>query len=623
MKKSFAWVAAMCWLIGASAQDVQLRRVDPPFWWSGMQDPALQLTVYGPGIGDAKATVSYPGITLDASSRVPNPNYLFLDLRLAPDVKPGLVPIVFEHNGRKIEIRYEIKSSPKTPETRGLDGSDLVYLIMPDRFANGDPTNDELKGSRDTITTRKSPYLRHGGDFKGITDHLSYLEELGVSAIWLTPVIINDGAPVKEGHGNMQSAYHGYHFTDHYRVDPRLGGNEGYLRLIDTLHDRGIKVVQDAVYNHVGKFHWLYLDPPADDWFVRWPAYTEASHREGTLSDPHGAEADRQVQLGGWFTPFLPDINHHNPFFAKYLIQNAIWHTAYFGLDAWRIDTYKYNDLAFMNACNAALVREFPGITLFGESWVNHPAGLAYFVENNLKTDFACNLESTVDFPTQHVLARALTEKPGWDEGLMRLYQVLAQDFLYAHPEKLVTFLDNHDTDRFYSTIGESLPRFKMAMGWLLTTRGIPQLYYGTEILMKNFKNPTDAEVRQDFPGGFAGDKVNKFTAAGRTPQEQEAFAFTQALIKYRRQSSALSSGALTQFVPKNGVYVFFRHDDSQTVMVIMNQLETSQTLSTERFQERMKGFTQARNVLTGATVSSLGSLSLPAQSITILELNP
>jgi glycosidase len=606
----------------AAAQNVTISRVEPAFWWDNMARPDLTLTFYGSNASLCKVSADYPGVEIAATTRLSNPNYLFVRLRLDTVLlRPGIMPLVLEFGANKVTLQYEFKRREQRSMPRGLDGSDFIYLIMPDRFANGDPSNDKFPTLRDTICDRKSPYLRHGGDFKGILDHLDYFQELGITALWLNPVIINDNEPVKESHGNLQAGYHGYHFTDHYQVDPRFGGNEGYRQLTQEMHKRGMKIIQDAVYNHVGKSHWMYLDPPSPDWFNVWPEYTQTSHKEATMADPHAASIDQEVMTAGWFTPFLPDLDCRHPLLADYLIQHAIWSTEHFGLDAWRIDTYKYNDLEFMNRCNAALVQEFPGLSIFGETWVTQPASLAYFVENNLQTDFRCNLESTCDFPTYSAILASLTENWGWEDGLNRIYGTLAQDFVYRHPEKLITFVDNHDTDRFYSVIKEDFRKFKMGMGWLLTSRGIPQMYYGTEILMKNFKNPTDAEVRQDFPGGFPGDKVNKFSAKGRTAQEEEAFQFIKALAGYRKGSEALTRGKLTHYLPQQGVYVYFRHTEKQTVMVILNQNASEQEISTARFAERMRGFRSAKNIMTGAAVSSLDKLRVQPMSITILEL--
>jgi glycosidase len=446
---------------------------------------------------------------------------------------------------------------------------------------------------------------------------------LGVTALWLTPVIENEERLKNEGSGRMQAGYHGYHFTDHYRIDRRFGGNEGYIAFSKAVHQSGMKLVQDAVYNHVSDDHWMFKDRPAKDWFNNWATYTNSSHKEQPLYDPHGAETDKQVMLDGWFTPFLPDLNQRNPFLATYLIQHAIWSTEMFSLDAWRIDTYKYNDPAFMNRCNQALIAEYPSIHLFGESTASNPFSLSYFVRSNVNFPFRSNLPGTLDFPLNGAINDALRQNFGWDEGVSRLYQTVAQDAVYTDPMRLVTQLDNHDTDRYWSVIGNDFDKYKMGVTWLLTLRGIPSWYYGTEILMKNFKDPTDAEVRRDFPGGFLVDQENKFQPQGRSAKENEAFDYVRKLAHYRKNTPALHSGKLMQYVPQDGVYVYFRYDDSKTVMIATNTMNQERILDTARFSELMKGFGSARNVMTSDVINTLSSLKLPAKTAMVLELSP
>ncbi len=586
-----------------------------------MNNPDVQLLVYGPNAGTLTYTVSYPGVNLVKVSKVENPNYVFIDLTIMPSAKPGILRVVGQSGKQTISKEYELKARTKEGKGTGVTSADLIYLIMPDRFANGDPSNDKFTAMADPNSDRTNPYLRHGGDLKGIADHLNYLTELGVTALWLTPVIENDERLKNEGPERMQAGYHGYHFTDHYRVDRRFGGNEGYIAFSRAVHQAGMKLIQDAVYNHVSDDHWMFKDRPTKDWFNNWPAYTNSSHKEQPLYDPHGAETDKKVMLDGWFTPFLPDLNQRNPFLATYLIQHAIWSTEMFALDGWRIDTYKYNDQAFMNRCNQALMAEYPDIHLFGESTASHPLGLSYFVKSNVNFPFRSNLPGTLDFPLNGAINDALRQNFGWDEGVSRLYQTLAQDVVYADPMKLVTQLDNHDTDRYLSVMGDDFEKYKMGVTWLLTTRGIPSWYYGTEILMKNFKTPTDAEVRKDFPGGFPDDKENKFTAQGRSAKENEAFGYVSKLAHYRNATPAVHSGKLMQYVPQDAIYVYFRYDEAKTVMIASNTQDKEMSLDTSRFSERMNGFTSARNVLTDEVISSLSLVKLPAKTVVVLEL--
>jgi len=586
-----------------------------------MNGTDLQLLVYGPSAGTLTFSVDYPGVKLVKTHKVENPNYAFLDLKIDKTAKAGKFKIVGRLGAHNISRSYELKTRTKEVKGKGISSADLVYLIMPDRFSNGDTKNDIVKGMADEQADTQNPYLRHGGDLKGISDHLGYLQELGVTALWLTPVIENDEKLKQEGPNRMQAGYHGYHFTDHYQIDRRFGGNDEYIKFAKTVHDRGMKLVQDAVYNHVSDEHWMIKDLPEKSWLNNWSAYTGSSHKEQALFDPHSAAIDRKVLLDGWFTPFLPDLNQRNQFVAKYLIQHAIWSTEMFSLDAWRIDTYKYNDQAFMNRCNQALLSEYPGIHLFGESVVSNPLGLAYFVKNNVAFPLKSNLPGTLDFPLNYAVNDALKQNFGWDEGVSRLYATLAQDVVYTDPMKLVTSLDNHDMDRFLSVIGDDIDKFKMGATWLLTMRGIPSWYYGTEILMKNFKDPTDAEVRRDFPGGFPGSGSNKFAREGRSKKENDAFDYIAKLAHFRKSTPALHSGKMMQYAPQDGTYVYFRYDNAKTIMIVTNSLDKEINLGTARFAERMGGFQTAVNVINDSRLSDLSSIKLPARSVLVFEL--
>ncbi|TDB67070.1 glycoside hydrolase family 13 protein [Arundinibacter roseus] len=614
-------------------QTISIDRVEPLNWWIGMKDPRLQLLIHGENIAGAQVKIDYPGVHVDKVNQVENPNYLFVDLTISPDCRAGNFSIelskeIISQKGKRKPVKtlatrtltYELKPRATYTKGQGVTSADFIYLLLPDRFSNGDPTNDTFKDMADTQADRKDPFLRHGGDLQGIINHLDYFKELGVTALWLNPVLENNQPLTDEG-GAKRSAYHGYGFTDHYQVDKRLGGNAAYKKLVEVAHANGLKIIQDAVYNHVGINHWLVKDLPSADWLHQWPTYTNTSYKDQPLVDPYASNIDKKVTSDGWFVPFLPDLNQTNPFVANYLIQHALWTVEYFGIDAWRIDTYMYNDLEFMNRCNAALLEEFPKLHIFGENWVNSIANQSYFQQNNLNVPFKSNLPGSCDFQLQFAINDALNQKPGWNEGIQRIYQVLGQDYLYKDASKLVTFLDNHDMDRYFSVIGENFAKYKMGLTFLLTTRGIPQLYYGTEILMKNFKNPSDAEVRRDFPGGFPGDSENKFIAKGRTAAENEAFTFVKTLANYRKNTSALHSGQLMQFLPVDGVYVYFRYDNHKTVMVCINSNESEIEITTERFQERMAGFASAKNILTDDTLTSIQKLSLPPQSAVVLEL--
>ncbi|MBC3787368.1 glycoside hydrolase family 13 protein [Spirosoma utsteinense] len=622
MKRIYFFYFATLLLISPAvvAQKADIKRVNPTNWWVGMKNPNVQLLVYGPNAGTLTYTVDYPGVKLVKTHKVENSNYAFLDLTIAASARPGTLRLVGKSGSQTLTQPFVLKDRNREPKGQGVTAADFIYMAMPDRFANGDESNDKFADMADPNADRSNPYYRHGGDLAGVGQRIDYLKDLGATAIWLTPVLENNQPLTNEG-GAMRSAYHGYGFTDHYAVDKRMGGNEAYKTFVRKAHAAGLKVVQDAVYNHVGINHWFLKDMPMKSWLHQWPSYTNTSYKYQPVTDPHGAESDRRVTLDGWFVPHLPDLNQTNPFLANFLIQHALWTVEEFGIDAWRIDTYMYNDQPFMNRCNAALLDEYPRIHIFGESWVNNVVDQSYYTRNNINFPFKSNQPGGLDFVVYSAMLDALKQKFTWDDGVNRFYQALAQDAVYADPNKLVTFLDNHDTDRYLSVIGEDLDKYKIGLTWLLTTRGIPSMYYGTEILMKNFKDPSDAEVRLDFPGGFPGDKQNKFEAAGRTDRENNAFLFIRKLATYRRENPVLHTGKLMQFLPQEGTYVYFRYDGSKTVMVATNTGDKEILLDTARFSERMGGFKSARNVLTDAAVGELKTIKLPAKTAVVLEL--
>ena len=618
----------------SKAQTIDVKRIDPSNWWVGMKNSKLQVLLYGKNIAECSVALNYPGITLERVIKVENPNYLFIDLNINTNTQAGTLyfnlkktfPVIKKGKvigGNEVtqSFPFAIKSREKAqPKAQGLTQADLVYLVLPDRFSNADPSNDKFDDMADKESDRKNPFLRHGGDLKGIQNHLDYVEELGATALWLNPVTENDQPTTNEG-GTMRSAYHGYGFTDHYKVDRRLGGNDAYLELVNKAHARGIKIMQDIVYNHIGKNHWWMNDMPAKDFLNQWDVYQNTSYKDQPVIDPHQSLYDRKVAQEGWFVPFLPDLNQKNPLVANYLIQNAIWYVEYFGIDAYRIDTYFYNDLDFMNRCNQALTDEYPKIFITGENSVNSVVSQAYLSKNVLNVPFKSNLMSANDFVLMNAINEALTGGMGWGKGFDKIYQTLAQDILYYDPTTTLTFVDNHDQDRFYSIIGENYQKYKMGITLLLTTRGIPQIYYGTEILTKNFKNPSDAEVRKDFEGGWPEDAQNKFLASGRTPKENEAFGFFKTLCSFRKNSDAIANGKLMQFTPYDGLYCYFRYSEKQTVMILLNQNETEKKVDTARFNEKLQGFKKGKEIISGTEINDLKTISIPAMSAMVIEL--
>ncbi|MDQ6610443.1 MAG: glycoside hydrolase family 13 protein [Bacteroidota bacterium] len=612
MKKIIAIIVCICFVSILSAQDSI--EVYPSHWWVAMKEQKLQIMVHGKNIANQNFTLeAYPGVKFQKTNKVENPNYVFLDLNISPTAKTGILHFKTTAYSVSYELRPR-RTGNGTAYAQGINQSDFMYLIMPDRFSNGDESNDKVAGYKDQSLDRSKMYDRHGGDIQGIINHLDYLQDLGVTTVWMTPILDNDMPNRTE---------HGYAITNHYKVDTRHGGNEAYKKLSDSLHKRGMKLIQDAVYNHCGLYNFLIQDMPMKDWVHQWPTYTNTTYKDQPLMDIHAAKSDAKIMSDGWFTKQMPDLNQGNPYVANFLIQNAIWSVEEFGVDAWRIDTYIYNDLDFMNRCNKALTVEYPKITMFGETWVHGVLNQSYFTENNLTNiKFKSNLTGTTDFQTNlYGIAPALTQNFGWTDGVNKLYQTLANDFVYKHPENQVVFLDNHDMSRFFSQVGEDVDKLKMGIGWLLTTRGIPEMYYGTEILLKGVSNP-DGLVRGDFIGGWKEDAQNKFTPQGRSDKENEVFNWTKTIANFRKASSAIKAGKLMQYVPENWVYTYFRYDDKQTVLVVMNTSTDERTIRPDRISERTTGFTKAKNIVAGWTADlTVPEWKVPGKTIWVLEL--
>ena len=588
-------------------------RVDPPSWWVGMKGNKLQLCVYGKNIAGYKVSTLYPGFVIDKVNKVENPNYLFVDITLAAGIKPGVAELKFTDAKGSFGYSYKLEQkSTAKGRTQGVDSRDLVYLIMPDRFANGSTTNDEATGMPDHTIRRDSMFERHGGDIQGVMNHLDYIKELGATTVWLTPVQENN---------QPRASYHGYSFTDHYQVDRRLGSNKLYTDYIALAHSKGLKVMMDMVYNHVGSEHWFIRDLPMHDWIHQFDTFTQTNYRATALMDPYASYFDRNKMSSGWFVRSMPDLNQRNPYVANYLIQNSIWWIESTGIDGFRFDTYTYSDLTFMQDLMKRVNLEYPQFTAVGELWDHCVAIEAYFMQHpRIGGAPDSHLTGLIDFQIYDAVNEALNKPMGWIEGLSRIYYTLVQDVLYSDPSRNLTFLDNHDLSRFYSVIGEDLRKYKMGVAFLLTTRGTPSLYYGTEILMKNFADP-DGKVRSDFPGGWAGDKADKFTAAGRTAQENEAFDFVKKIAGYRRNNAVLQTGKLTQFVPENDSYVYFRSNAEKTVMVIMHYSDKPHTLHLSRFAEKLQGFKSYKDILTDHDDQLGAEMTLQPYEVRVLEL--
>lgn len=590
-------------------QAITLQRVEPMSWWTGMKDPNVQLLVYGQNISTTTVSINYPGVEILKIHPAEKKDFLFIDLVVRESAKPGNMTINFNYGKRK-KLTYDFKLNERDQSRKPtvIDQNDIIYLVTPDRFVNGDPGNDEMAGLKEG-KNRTFHGGRHGGDLQGVLSKIDYMAELGVTTLWLNPVLEND---MKE------YSYHGYAATDYYKVDPRYGSNELYKRLADELHAKDMKLIMDMVFNHCGIEHWWMKGMPFADWVHDYPNYQITNYAISSLSDPHAAEVDQKQMERGWFVSSMPDLNHDNPFMANYLIQNSIWWIEYAGLDGIRMDTYPYNKKEFMSSWAKKLHDEYPSLYLVGETWVESEAleALWSFRSSN-KGDFNSNMNSMTDFPLCYAIQRAF-KKEG---NVMELYRVLAHDFLYFDAGLNKTFADNHDLDRIFYSLGGDLNKFKMAMTFLFTTRGTPQLYYGTEILMKGHGD--HGLIREDFPGGWDGDSRNAFTQQGRTGEEDQAFDHIQKLLTWRKSSEAFKSGHLTHFIPVDNVYVYNQKSDKESVMVIINNNDKLVKPDMSRFTEILKGYDGATDVLTNNKFNDLNEIEVAPNTSLVLKLTP
>jgi neopullulanase len=603
------------WLsLGSLFAQIDKLRIEPPNWWAGMECSELQLMVHGEDIGFTRPVLHYPGVQLKETVMVENANYLFLNLELHPVVKPGKFTISFVKGKETVfQYTYELREREAGSANRqGFNNSDVIYLLMPDRFANGDPSNDNVRGYHEKAN-RKNPNGRHGGDLAGIADKLDYFEELGVSTLWLNPVQEN----------NMPAySYHGYAITDFYKVDARFGTNEDFRLLTKKMNERGLKMVMDMVFNHYGTGHCWMNELPMENWIHQWPEFTRSNYRGGTITDPYASEADKELMLKGWFDTSMADINQDNPFVANYLIQNSIWWIEYAGLSGIRMDTYPYSYKDFMARWMQRLHQEYPHFSVVGEAWLNVAPQVAYWQDNDRNHDgFRSHLDIVFDFPLKYAITDAFNEGNGWSTGVARLYESLSLDYLYNDPYNMVVFADNHDADRIFTCLGEDMRKLKMAMTFMMTVRGIPQIYYGTEILMTGWEHDGHGLIREDFPGGWPGDKVNAFSHEGRTAEQNDAFDFISLLTNWRKGKEVIHYGQLKHYIPEDGIYVYFRYNEDESVMVILNNNDKNKTLKTRRFAENLEGYRTGTDVLHRTYFDNLSEIGLPPMSARIIEL--
>ncbi len=609
---------------------VKVDRIDPTNWFVGMKNPSLQLMVYGEGISSADVTTDYAGVKVDSIVRLDSPNYLLVYLNL-DGAQPGEMTLNFKNGKQTKKVKYELKAREKRGEERiGFTNADVLYMLMPDRFADGDPNNNDIKGLYTYKTDRSQPSLRHGGDLEGIRQHLDYFKELGVTALWFTPVLENNSPD-----GNGSSTYHGYATTDYYRVDPRFGTNEEYKRLCDEAHSKGLKVVMDMIFNHCGFEHPWVADMPSRDWLntPEWldarkdktkpevnDKYLQTSYKLTPIVDPYASKVDFRETVEGWFVPTMPDLNQKNPHVMTYLIQNSEWWIETVGIDGIRMDTYPYADAEGMAMWMKTLGEEYPNFNVVGETWVTEPAYTAAWQKDSKISNSNSYLGTVMDFSFYDKINQAKREDTdGFTTGMNRIYNNFVYDYLYPNPSSVMAFIENHDTDRFLGN-GKDSTALKQALAILLTVNRIPQLYYGTEVLMNGTKEVTDGNVRKDFPGGFPGDERSAFTAEGRTRAENAMFTWLSKLLHWRQGNDVIVKGKQTQFIPYNGVYVVARQYNGKTVMTVVNGTRKQAALAVKRYAEVIGANTAATDVLTGKTVSLADDVQLAPRDVMILE---
>lgn len=592
-----------------AAKAIDITRVEPAHWWVGMKNSELQIMVYGPDIGRSTITINYPGITLKEVAKVTNPNYAFIYLNIANGTKAGNVPLTFTSGKEKFVYNYPIKSRTDKTGAGGFDASDVLYLIMPDRFANGNPANDHLDS---VMANRERPNSRHGGDLQGIAKHMNYLKDLGVTTLWLNPIQENK---MRGG------SYHGYAITDFYKVDARFGTNEEFKTLVKNLHDKGMKMVMDMIFNHCGSSHWWMNDLPSKDWINNEGVFLQTNHATVTVMDVHAAPSEKRNFLDGWFSRGMPDLNQRNPHLATYLIQNSIWWIEETRIDGIRQDTYSYLDYDFLARWCKEVQDEYPSFNIVGETWYNKSTAPAWWQEKSSLSKKNSFLKTPMNFSLTFITQTAFDSKT--DNGnLQNIFEDIAQDFIYSDPYNVLTFLDNHDMSRFHRKDDADLKRYKQGLAFLLTMRGIPQIYYGTEILMTGIKEEGDGRLRNDFPGGWLGDSTNSFTREGRTVMQNEAWDYMQKLLQWRQKNAAVTQGKMIHYAPRNGVYVYGRITDNSRVLVILNGAVTDQTISMDRFTDITSGYASGRDVITSQSYDIKNTITIPANGALILELN-
>jgi neopullulanase len=604
-------------LLMSFGTQAQITRVEPPFWWTGMKNTRLELMIYGKNINKYDIKIKSKEIVLNKIIKTENPNYLFLDLDLSK-AQAGSFKLLFSHSQLKnFKYSYELKARRTNSALRkSYDNSDVIYLLMPDRFANGNPNNDSSSATTEKAN-RKNKGGRHGGDIQGIINHLDYIKELGATTIWSTP-LLEDNLPTY--------SYHGYAITDTYKIDPRYGANADYKNLVTTAHQKGLKIAMDYVTNHWGSLHWMIKNLPTKNWIHQFPKFQRSNYRMTTQFDPYTSKIDFLLCVDGWFDTTMPDLNQTNPLVLKYLIQNAIWWIEYANLDGFRVDTYSYNDKEAIATWTQAITDEYPNFNIAGEVMMHQQSQIAYWQKDSKLgaiQNYNSHLPAVMDFTLHDAISQVFNEdKASWDNGMIKVYNNFANDYLYPNPYNMFVFVENHDTNRFNQIYKSDFNKYKLAMTLVATVRGIPQIYYGSEIGMVGDKNKGDGDIRRDFPGGWPQDTLNAFTKKGRNDAQQKWFSFTKKLLNWRKKNTAVQTGKFIHYVPQNNVYVYFRYDKTKTVMVVLNNNSKEQTVFLNRFSENLKDFTKGTDVLSGKSFNFTNtSISVKGKTPLIIEL--
>ena len=596
-----------------SSETYRIDHLEPPFWWAGMAENKLQLMVHGKNISDLEPEFSHPGIEINQVHRLSNPNYLFIDLFLLEEAIPGEFEIIFNKEGQpKTKYNYTLlKREPDSADRQGFSQADVIYLITPDRYANGDPGNDSSSQLKEKQNRLKKGG-RHGGDIQGIIDHLDYISDMGFTQIWLNPVLEND---------QHTYSYHGYSTTDYYNIDARFGNNELYKVLSKEAKKRGIGLVMDLILNHIGSEHWWMKDLPTIDWINNDGKFVRSNHIHESVHDPHLTESQRDLFTSGWFVETMPDLNQNYTFLANYLIQNSIWWIEYADLSGFRIDTYPYIDKNFLSIWSKRIATEYPRFNFVGEEWSSNPTMVSYWQKgSNRYDDYDSYIPSMMDFPLQEALVNGLLGNEDWNSGIVDIYRVISNDFQYGDPHNLVVFAGNHDMKRIYSQLNEQMDLYKMAMTIINTVRGIPQIYYGTEIAMSSTGD--HGALRKDFPGGWPGDKANAFTGRSLNKKELEAQNFIRKLLNWRKENIAITMGNMIHYPVENGIYVYFRSYNEALVMVIINNNKRSKTIDPDRFNEVIAEKKQGISILDNKVYDLTTKINLPGKGALILEID-